>query len=173
MPRPINEKCRRCAKLTDEQAKHQHGAEGDGCWVGQPCHDRRSYYRHRDIKNLRRKQKRHHSSEVQPLTSQPPTININLPSPATPAAVAQFYRETKNSPLHAIGAELWLGNHRALRIEPIHCLGMTESQIEQFLKVALTSFSEHLDRKIDRFRSAVELHPENCLLTPCPLHPER
>jgi hypothetical protein len=171
MPRPINEKCRRCAKLTEEQAKRQHGVDGDDCWAGQPCHDRRSYYRHRETKNLRRRQQRH-QSEPQPSTSHPPTISISLPAPANPAAVAQFYRETKASPLHAIGAELWLGNHRALRIEPIHCLGMTESQIEQFLKGALTSFSEHIEQKIDRFRSAVELHPENCPSRPCPLHPE-
>jgi hypothetical protein len=170
MPRPVNEKCRRCSKLTEEQAKRQHGVEGDDCWAGQPCHDRRSYYRHREAKNHRRRQQR--STTSAPLIDNAPVVTISLPSPAIPAAIAQFYRETKSSPLHAIGAELWLGNHRALRIDPIHCMGMGESQVEQFLKAALTCFSTHAQQKIERFRASVELHPENCPLHPCPLHPE-
>jgi hypothetical protein len=174
MPRVPNEKCRLCSKLSDEQAKRLHGTEGDRCWVGQPCHDRRSYYRHREAKNYRRRQQRQTQQQATEhiLDGSSPVITLHVPAPAVPAAVALWYRETKTSLLHAVGAELWLGDTRAARVEPVHCLGLTESQIEALLRQFLVEFSKCAQVEIKRFRASVELNPQNCPIRPCPLHPD-
>lgn len=178
MSRPSKEKCRLCSKLSSAQAQQQHGVGGDGCWDGKRCHDRRSYYRHRGVKNHLRKQRRHQQQQEQgwqPLAEA--SVNqrvatLKIPAPAIPAAIAHWYRETKDSPLHALGAELWIGNNRMAKIEPIHCLGLTETQLKTLLMRILDGFSQYYGSKIERFRSSVELHPSNCPLNPCPLHPE-
>jgi len=177
MARPLQEKCRLCSKLSVAQAQERHGAEGDGCWDSNRCHDRRSYYRHRSIKNYNRKQRRQ-TGQQQGLPHQDrkhscrQVTSINIPAPAIPAAIAYWYRETKNSPLHALGAELWIGNDRAAKIEPVHCLGLTEIQIKTLLLRILDGFSQHCGSKVERFRSSVELNPLNCPIRPCMLHPE-
>lgn len=169
MSRSLSEKCRLCSKLSPAQAQQFHGAAGDGCWDAKRCHDRRSYYRHRGVKNFNRKQRRQQVSlEAVGSTH---VVTLSIPVPAAPAAVAHWYRETKTSPLHALGAELWLGNDRVAKIEPVHCLGLTELQIKTLLVRILDGFSQHSGIKIERFRSSVELNPLNCPIHPCPLHP--
>ncbi|MCG9889936.1 MAG: hypothetical protein MH252_02530, partial [Thermosynechococcaceae cyanobacterium MS004] len=56
MPKSQSEKCRLCAKLSAEDAIALHGPAGTGCWVGEPCHKRRSYYRNRDRYNASKRQ---------------------------------------------------------------------------------------------------------------------
>jgi hypothetical protein len=188
MARPDSEKCRLCAKLSVQDAQQRHGNTGDGCWSPKYCHNRRSYYRHRGIRNHLRKRRRQdelgqtaqaqtdaqrvegESSLAQVAPGQ--VIELKIPAPAVPAAVVHWYRETKDSPLHALGAELWMGNDRVAKVEPVHCLGLTELQVKTLLVRMLSEFSQHCGLKIERFRSAVELHPLNCPLHPCPLHPE-
>jgi hypothetical protein len=97
---------------------------------------------------------------------------LEVLAPAVPAAVVHWYRATKDSPLHALGAELWIGNNRVAQIEPVHCLGLTELQIKTLLLRILDVFSQHSGIKVERFRSSVELHPSNCPIRPCPLYPE-
>lgn len=178
MPRPSQEKCRLCSKLSAVQAQERHGAEGDGCWDSNRCHDRRSYYRHRSIKNYNRKARRQTEQEqglqqTEGDGGSPSRVTtIKIPAPAIPAAIAYWYRETKNSPLHALGAELWIGNDRVAKIEPVHCLGLTEIQIKTLLLRILEGFSQHCGSKVERFRSSVELNPLNCPIRPCMLHPE-
>ncbi|WP_317111956.1 hypothetical protein [Chroococcidiopsis sp. SAG 2025] len=47
MGRLLNEKCWACSLLTPAEARKLHDAAcgGDGCWVGDSCHSKRSYYR--------------------------------------------------------------------------------------------------------------------------------
>ncbi|KAB8318689.1 hypothetical protein SD81_014735 [Tolypothrix campylonemoides VB511288] len=178
MARQDSEKCRLCSKLTSPEAQQRHGEGGDGCWNPKYCHNRRSYYRHRGVRNYQRKQRRRgqqlYASEQLGLRVRDSerVITLEIPSPAVGAAVVHWYRETKDSPLHALGAELWMGNDRVAKIEPVHCLGLTESQVKMLLVRILSVFSEHCGMKIERFRSSVELHPLNCPTRPCPLHPE-
>lgn len=174
MPRTSSEKCRLCSKLSDAQAKQLHGPCGDNCWTGKLCHDRRSYYRHRDAKNYRRRQRRQatQSQESAVMPASTPTVTLEVLAPAIPAAVVHWYRETKDAPLHAIGAELWMGNDRVARVEPVHCLGLTESHLKTLLLHILEHFSQFSSQKIERFRATVELHPANCPIRPCPLHPQ-
>uniref|UniRef100_B8HZL9 Uncharacterized protein n=1 Tax=Cyanothece sp. (strain PCC 7425 / ATCC 29141) TaxID=395961 RepID=B8HZL9_CYAP4 len=169
MARPDQEKCRLCAKLTAQEAQHRHGPEGDGCWTPQVCYNRRSYYRHRGVRNQGRKLRRR---EARAGAIAGGTVVLELPAPAVPAAVVHWYRVTKDAPLHAIGAELWMGNDRTARIEPVHCLGLRESQVKALLIQILALFSQQCGRKVERFRTSVELHPDYCPIRPCPLHPE-
>jgi len=82
---------------------------------------------------------------------------LEIPTPAVPAAVVHWYRETKDSPLHALSAKLWIGNDRVAKIEPVHGLGLTELQIKTLLLRILDGFSHHTGLKIERFRTSVEL----------------
>jgi hypothetical protein len=173
MARPDSEKCRLCSKLSSAEAQQRHGATADGCWDDQKCHNRRSYYRHRGIRNHTRKQQRRNETQNEVKESdRATTVTIEIPVPAIPAAVVHWYRETKDSPLHALGAELWVGNDRVAKIEPVHCLGLTELQVKTLLLRILDGFSQHSGLKLERFRTAVELHPLNCSIRPCPLHPQ-
>ncbi len=167
MARPDQEKCRLCSKLTSQEAQQRHGAEGDGCWDDQRCHNRRSYYRHRGVRNYNRKSKRQQSGDGSSV------VTLAIPAPAIAAAVVHWYRETKQSPLHAISAELWIGNDRVAKMEPVHCLGLTELQVKTLLLRILEGFSQQGGQKVERFRAAVELHPQNCPIRPCPLYPEQ
>ncbi len=99
-------------------------------------------------------------------------MSLEVQTIAVPAAVIHWYREKKQSPLHAVGGELWLGNDRVARVEPVHCLGLTEMQVRTLLVQILERFSHHSGTKIERFRASVELHPLNCPIRPCPLYPE-
>ena len=175
MSRPDQEKCRLCSKLSAAEANLRHGTQGNRCWDEVRCHNRRSYYRHRGVRNYNRKQQRR-AIGVETMTSVPTsskfhTITLEIPTPAIPAAIAHWYRETKDSPLHALGAELWIGNDRVAKIAPVHCLGLTQMQIKTLLLRILDCFSEHCGIKVERFRSLVELHPLNCSIRPCPMHP--
>jgi hypothetical protein len=177
MARADSEKCRIRSKLSTQEAQDRHGETGDSrwdgkaerCWEDQRCHNRRSYYRHRGARNHNRKQKRRGEQVIAGTGS---TAILDIPVPAVPAAVIHWYRETKDAPLHAIGAELWMGNDRVAKIEPVHCLGLTELQVKTLLLRILDGFSQHVGMKVERFRSSVELHPQNCPIRLCPLSPE-
>ena len=177
MARPDQEKCRLCSKLDSQEAQQRHGPNCDGCWNPQYCHNRRSYSRHREVLNHIRKQRlREHPSEStlseSGASSSARVATLEVLAPAVPAAVVHWYRITKDAPLHALGAELWIGNDRVAKIEPVHCLGLTELQVKTLLVRILDVFSQHSGIKVERFRSSVELHPHNCPIRPCPLYPE-
>jgi hypothetical protein len=44
--------------------------------------------------------------------------------------------------------------------------------VKTLLLRILDGFSQHSGFKLERFRTAVELHPLNCPIRPCPLHPQ-
>ena len=54
-----------------------------------------------------------------------------------------MYRSNTSSDVHAIGAELWIGSKLASRVEPVHCLVLTEGQqVKAHLRRTLRAFSE-------------------------------
>ncbi len=176
MARPDREKCRLCSKLSSQEAQQHHGSNGDGCWDPKYCHNRRSYYRHRGMRNQLRKQ-RQREGQAKQASSGPEATSVRVATlkvlaPAVPAAVVHWYRTTRDSPLHALGAEFWMGDDRIARVEPVHCLGLTELQVKTLLLQILHTFSQHSGIEVNRFRSSVELHPHNCPIRPCPLYPE-
>ena len=167
MPSGSKEKCRLCAKLSAEHAQQLHGSLGDGCWVPEYCHKRRTYYRHRDDYNRQRRQRYRVSIEDTTKTE------LILP-PAVPAAVLYLYRQRVDAPIHTVGAELWVGQVKLVAIEPVHCLGLTPSQIKAYLQQVLQVFSQKYGngKQITQFASQVELNPQTCPIRPCPLHPQ-
>jgi len=162
MARAQSEKCRRCAKLSAAEARQRYD-----CWSDEAnrCHRRRSYYRSRDLYNKTRRQKYRVEKGTDGLV-----VDV-LPAPQTPAAVLHLYRERVGDPLHAVGAELWVGSQKVAAIAPVHTLGMSGSQVKAYLRQVLQAFSQHQGVELERFEAQVELDPSACPIVPCPLRP--
>ncbi|OUL33995.1 hypothetical protein [Nostoc sp. 106C] len=153
MPKPLNPKCQLCAKLPTAKAKVLHGTEGDGCWNPRVCHNRRSFYRSRTEDNR----------SIDSITVEPP---------ATYFAVLYLYKEPGDKPLHALGAELWLGQQPICRLEPIHCFGLTAGKIRTYTDRVLQAFAKEYGVSLYQYKDMFEISPDNCPVRPCPLHPE-
>jgi hypothetical protein len=162
MPTKIQEKCRQCSKLGVESAIALHGTEGDGCWVGELCHKRRTYYKKRDLFNRNRRLKYQGEKES---VKQLESITI----PTVPAVIVYFYRGRKDEPLHALSVELWVGQQRKATREPVHTLGWKEANVREYILSAITSFSQQYEVSISGVTATVELKPSLCPLAPCPL----
>jgi hypothetical protein len=173
MPKSSSEKCRLCAKLSAEDAITRHGVSGTGCWAGEPCHKRQTYYRNRDRYNRNKRQQYRgvaSSTEVDDGKGTVLTVLTVVPVVA-PAAVLYLYRARVNDPLHAISAELWLGQSKIAEIEPVHTMGLMPVQIKGFLKEILTAFSAQVGGAgVVQFEIQKELSPDCCPIRPCPLH---
>jgi len=153
MPKPLNPKCQLCAKLPTVQAKLLHGAEGDGCWDANVCHNRRSFYRHR----------RDSQAKMEVLQVEPPVTHF---------AVLYLYKETGDRPLHALEAQLWCGQKPICRLEPIHCFGLTAGKVKAYTEKVLQAFSEEYQISLYQYKEMFEINPTHCPVRPCPLHPE-
>ncbi len=163
MARSSSEKCRLCSKLSITQAQERHEPKGTGCWDDAHCHQRRSYYRSRDRYNRQRRLQ--YKATVGDISQTEVVL-----SPAAPAALLYLYRERVDTPLHAVGAELWLGQEKKAAIEPAHCLGLTSRQVAAYLQEVLQVFSHKYEVSISKFAAQVELDPSRCPISPCPLH---
>lgn len=162
MPARSRDKCKQCSKLSLLQALQKHGIEGDSCWSGEPCHKRRTYYRHRDRYNRSRRLKYLGSKES---SAQLEDISI----PTIPAVVIHFYRQRKDEPLHALGIELWVGQQKKATQKPVHTLGWTESQVKTYIREVIALFEQEYGIQISGIAATVELAPSLCPLMPCPL----
>ena len=162
MPTKTSDKCRQCSKLTVESAIARHGETGDGCWVGELCHKRRTYYKKRDLYNRNRRLKYYGEKES---SQQLESVNI----PIVPAVIIYFYRGRKDEPLHAMSVELWVGQQKKAVREPVHTLGWKEANVREYIKSALASFSQQYEVSISGVAATVELKPSLCPLAPCPL----
>jgi len=162
MPSHARERCRQCGKLSLEKALQKHGSEGDGCWEGEPCHKRRTYYRHRERYNRSRRLKYKGEKET---SAQLAGIQI----PSIPAVVIHFYRKRKDDDLHALGAELWVGQQKQESLPPVHTLGWTEGDVKAYIRELVKEYARKYELQISGIAATVELDPCLCLLTPCPL----
>jgi hypothetical protein len=160
--RKVPDKCLRCAALSASQAKVLHGSEGTDCWDSKVCPSRRSYIRHRDRRNQSRSRKRH--EKLQTLTLD----KTGLPS--ITYAVLVVYRETGDSPVHGIAAEVWLDQEKIAQVAPIHCCQMVPSQVHIYVQKLLGLLEENYGVK--KFASLVRLDPYLCPITDCFLRPK-
>jgi hypothetical protein len=168
MPKSQSEKCRLCSKLAIAQVLERHGPNGTNCWVGELCYKRRTYYRNRDRYNAsKREQYRGVAVETEVDDGKGTVLNV-VPAIA-PAAILHLYRARVDDPLHAIGAELWLGQVKVAQIEPVHTMGLMPAQIKAFLKEVLMAFSVQVPG-VTQFEVQKELSPDCCPIRPCPLH---
>jgi len=157
MAKAIPEKCKRCAMLSATQAQEKHG---DDCWNPAVCYSRRSYARHRDRINLVRSHKR---SEMQP--------ELIVKDEFTDLfwAVLVVYRPTgTDTPIHAIAAQVWKGQDKFAAIAPMHCAGMTASQVHSYIQKILVLLESNY--QIKKFSSLERFDPWLCPLRPCPCH---
>jgi len=179
MPRRVNKKCQTCAQLSAEAAIVVHGATGDNCWNpenvygwGYDCHRRRSHYRHRsDINAIRRRQRRkgnqeYAATEVEPGIITPATIAPPIIE-APAAAVLVLFRQSKDTPVHAVAAEVWRGNQKLTQIEAIHCMGMRGDKVTAYIKELLLSLHEQFG--VSKFEDVIkELPVSQCPILNCP-----
>ena len=163
MPKSQSEKCRLCAKLSAEDAIALHGPAGTGCWVGEPCHKRRSYYRNRDRLNSRKRQQYRVKAGHEPVV-------LAIAPPAVASAELHLYRARVDAPLHAIGAELRKGDLVVAKIEPVHAQGLSAAQVKEFLREVLKAFSEQAGESLIKFDVQQERSPGMCPMQPCLLH---
>ena len=162
MAKAIPEKCKKCAMLSAAQAQELHGKQGDGCWNPQVCYSRRSYARHRDRHNLIRSRKRNQAS---------PELTVNLAefTDIFWAVLVVYRRSGTDTPIHAIASEVWKGQEKFGAIPPIHCAGMTASQVHSYVQKMLVLLETNY--RIKKFASQERLDPWLCPLRPCPCHP--
>jgi hypothetical protein len=154
MPKPLDPKCQLCAKLPAVKARVLHGPEGDGCWNPRICHNRRSFYRNKS---------KNDSGQIEAIAVAPPETYF---------AVLYLYKDSGDKPLHALGAELWLGQKPVCRLEPIHCFGMTASKIRAYTDKVLQAFAAEYSITLYQYKELFEIAPTHCPVRPCPLHPE-
>lgn len=149
----IPDKCLKCATLSAEQAQSIHGVDGDGCWNPSVCYSRRSHARHRDRRNQARNQKREQQLE-----------QIVVETEATTAqffAVLVVYRASgADTPVHAIGAEIWQGQQKHGEVKTIRCGGMTPSQVHAYVSQMLSVLEENYG--IRKFAAQERLDPQLC-----------
>jgi hypothetical protein len=174
MPKAASEKCRLCSKLAIAQVSERHGPSGSNCWIGEPCHKRRSYYRNREllVRSFRynaSKRQQYRGVAVEAEVDDGKGTVLTVVPAIVPAAVLYLYRARVDDPLHAIGAELWLGQSKVAQIEPVHTMGLMPAQIKVFLKEILTAFSGQVPG-VNQFEVQKELSPDCCPIRPCPLH---
>lgn len=162
MPIKTSEKCRQCSKLSVESAIARHGESGDGCWAGERCHKKRTYYRKDKLYNRNRRLKYRFEKEA---AAQLEAIAI----PTVPALVVYFFRQRKDDLLHAMSVELWIGQQKKVKSEPVHTLGWKEMQVREYITNAIAHFTQQYEVSISGIAATVELNPQLCPLFPCPL----
>ncbi len=155
MPKSQSEKCRLCTKLSAEEAIARHGSSGTGCWVGEPCHKRRSYYRNRDRYNASKRQQYRVTAGHEPVV-------LAITSPAVASAELHLYRARVDAPLHAIGAELRMGDRVVAKIEPVHAQGLSAAQVKEFLREVLSALSGQAGENLGKFDVQQERSPGLC-----------
>ena len=148
-PKQIPEKCLKCAPLSaaDARAKHPH------CWDDSTCHSKRSYIRNRDRINQKRSRK-HIETKYQ------------IPLPQAKYGVLLVWRESReDSPIHALGADLYEGDKKLPFIETVHCAGWPPSWVYDYLDKALLLLKAECGSKT--FAAQVVIAPDRCPIRPC------
>jgi hypothetical protein len=172
MARSINPKCWECALLSSDVAQQLHGETGDGCWEPKTCHRRRSHYRHRADNNQKRKgEYAVAKAATQPdRPPAPPTATVDKPN-IPPVALLYLYRDNRrDAHLHAIAIAVWQGDRKLEQsLEPTHCMGMTNSEVNAYLLKALGELRDRYG--IVKFKQEIRYDPSFCPIRPCPLHP--
>ncbi|MBE9113794.1 hypothetical protein IQ273_30960 [Nodosilinea sp. LEGE 07298] len=168
MPRRINPQCLHCAQLSVEQARQLHGEQGDGCWEESRCHRRRSHYRNRRDNNASRRSTYRQSAQENQAGQGPETISVAIA--LKPVAYLYLYRQKRqDAPLHALSVSVWEGEQHLLDVTPIHCAGMRNQKIQEYLVDVLKTLRERYG--ITKFEPEIRLEPTECPIKSCPLKP--
>lgn len=100
----------------------------------------------------------------------PAQVEIEPPVPSSAlSAVLVLYRQHKNSPVHAVAAEIWSGSHLIASVKPVHCMGMRGNQVSEYLQEILELLTQRFG--VTRFEDIIKEVPvQKCPIHPCPLH---
>jgi hypothetical protein len=167
MARKINSLCLECSRLDQQDAIALHGpGTKTGCWNAKTCPRRRSHYRHR-LENNAKQSGRYRAGKT---AGQAVEVSdqIFVPVQAPPMALLYLFRENRqDAHLHAISAAVWQGNQKLAEIEPVHCLGMTNRQVNEYLRNVLEVVGEKFG--ITEFEPPIRMEPMECPMSDCPL----
>ena len=168
MARHIDPRCLECIKYSRAEAKRVHGPQGDGCWQDNTCDSKRSHYRNRKENNANRRgeytEQKATTTEVGTVES----ISVSIPVQAPPVALLYLYRKKRqDSHLHAIAVSVWQGSEKLAEIEAIHCMGMTNTQVRNYLNEVLKVLRDRFG--ITEFEPAIRMEPSECEIAECPL----
>jgi hypothetical protein len=158
----LPEKCRKCAMLSAEHAQKLHGEDGDRCWDPSVCYSRRSYARNRDRINQTRSRKRK-GKELEELA-----IEFEPLATWVFGVLVVYRKPGADTPVHAVGAEIWQGQEKVAIVPPVHCVGMVPSQVHQYVGKMLSLLETRYG--IKKFASQLRLDPELCPVRPCPVY---
>lgn len=162
MARPVNCKCIECARLPIEEARQR------PCWTDerQLCHKRRSHYLRRGDRNTSRRVQYRSSRLVQE--------DFALSTMPTASVILVIYSEqphhfkSEETPVHAIGAELWVGRELKEQMIPEFCYGKRGDEVALLLPLILEEFSKRFageynqGKRFQRFAAKVHRHIQDC-----------
>ncbi|ABW31904.1 hypothetical protein [Acaryochloris marina] len=170
MARPINPKCLACIDYSRSEAKRIHGPQGDDCWKDNTCDNKRNHYRHRKESNAKRKG--NYAQRKVITTPIEATETFSIPVQAPLVALLYLYKEKpKDAHLHALAVSVWQGSKKLADIEPIHCMGMTNTQVRHYLNQVLKVIRERYG--ITEFEPPIRMEPSECEIADCPLKDKR
>jgi hypothetical protein len=165
--RPVQQKCLDCSRLSQPEAIALHGPDTKtGCWNPSTCPRRRSHYRHR-LENNAKQSGRYRALKTtgQAVEMMP---RIFVPVQAPPVALLYLFREDrKDAHLHAIAVSIWQGDQKLAVVEPVHCLGMTNRQVNEYLRNVLAVVGDRFS--ITEFEPPIRMKPMECPMQECPL----
>ena len=144
-------KCLRCAPLSPAEARAKH----PNCWDDKLCTARRFYINNRDRINQKRARKRIETKH-------------QIPVPQVNYGILQVWREMReDSPIHAIGVEIWEQNTKIAMVAPVHCAGWLPNQVHEYLRQVLEVLGTEYGFK--KFASQELINPSQCPIRPCHL----
>jgi hypothetical protein len=166
MPLSVNPKCLKCIDYSRSEAKRLHGSQGDGCWKDNTCDSKRHHYRHRKQNNAKRKGE--YANQKAQTTQVETAETLFIPVQAPPVALLYLYKEKpKDAHLHALAVSVWQGSEKLAEVEPIHCMGMTNTQVKHYLKEVLKVLRDRFG--ITEFEPSIRMEPTECEIAECPL----
>lgn len=155
MPQKLPKKCLECAFLSIEQVREIHGK----CYVESTCKHRRSYIRNREEISQRRKRSTGIALE-----------KIDVDAPMVHHALLLVWRSNYvDSPIHAIGASIWLGDTQVGLVSPVHCAGWKPRQAVDYVEQVLIAIGEQYP-VVKAFSDEVLLPPRSCEIASCLLN---
>jgi hypothetical protein len=144
-------KCLRCAPLSPAEARAKH----PNCWDNKLCTARRFYINNRERINQNRARKRIET-------------NHQVSVPDVKYGILHVWRENReDSPIHAIGVEIWDGNKKIAMVAPVHCAGWLPNQVHEYLRQVLEVLGAEYGFK--KFASQELINPSQCPIRPCHL----
>lgn len=155
MPQKIPKKCFECAFLAIEQVREVHSK----CYVESSCKCRRSRIRNQG--QIRERRNRSTGIALEKIDVDAPVIHH--------AQLLVWRLNYVDSPIHAIGASIWLGDTQIGLVQPVHCAGWKPRQAIDYVEQVLIAIGEQYP-VVKAFSDEVLMPPRSCEITGCLLN---